>query len=193
MTMRALKNKHVGEAVWIIGKGPSLKFLKPQHIGEGPVIAINQAIKKIDALGLPNTTYGMLKDGGGKREYAPDNLNPECGFQGECSEDFCGFFVSEKGAALIVHDIESGYCREDYQPRYVFNLQELGLSGNVYSLIAAVRIAELMGCERFNFVSCDAHAIGDTQGDVFYKIQASTFGPYIKHLDYGFVTPLEGD
>jgi len=186
--MERLKNKHTGEPCWIIGKGPSLHNLTSDQIGVGVVIAINQSIRKIEELDIPNVTYAMFKDGGNKRQYQYDNLTPECFFRGKCSEDFCGFVVPKKGASLLVHDLESKYCCEEYKPRYVFKLSDLELTENVYSLIAATKIAGLMGCASFNFVCCDAHAIGDAQDDIYYKVQVATFGNYINHLQHNFTT-----
>jgi len=196
--VEALKDKHRGQPVWIIGKGPSLANLKASDIGDGVVIALNEAILAIEPLGLSNPVYSMQKDGGKRKRPSPDNLCPDCDHSDDCGSG-CGDMVQPKNSALILHDLESKYCFPDYQERHVLNLQELGLPGNVFSLIFAVRTAQYMGCNQFNFVSCDAHANGNVSvfvpglgiagKDDLYRGQVEKLPYFTRGLDCRFITP----
>jgi hypothetical protein len=142
----------------------------------------------------------LWKDGGVRKRPTPDNLSPDCDFSGECG-DVCGDIVRPRTATLLLHDIESKYCFPDYPDRYVINLHEIGLSENVFSLIFAIRMAQFMGCNRINFVSCDAHAGAGLQTFVpghgvieedpvnLYDVQVNELKHYLKDLDHSFITP----
>jgi hypothetical protein len=196
--MLSLKDKHKGQTAWIIGKGPSLQYLKASDIGEGPVIAINQAITAVESLELPNQVYSLQKDGGTRRRPSSFNLSPDCDHSGDCG-DQCGNMIRPKGATLLLHDLESKYCFPDYPKRHVLNLQEMGLPLNIFSLVFALRAAKYMGCVRFNFVSCDAHAVGDIgtyvpkEGIIgqhsAYRDQRLMLPAHLEGLDYRFITP----
>jgi len=200
--MEALKNKHKGESVWIIGKGPSLRFLKKKDIGEGIIITINQSIIQIEALGFENTIYSLQKNGGDKRIKSQDNLFPNCEYSGECKDE-CGNMVRPKTATLLLHDLESKYCYTDYPKRHVFNLQKIGLPCNVFSLIFAIKIALYMGCVKFKFVSFDAHTVGDfssfipkkgikpenDESCMLYRDQRQRIKHFITGLDCEWIMP----
>ena len=193
--LKKLKNRHKGETVWIIGKGKSLAKLKRSDIGEGPVIAIYEAIVPIEILGFPNSLYCLQKDGG-SRKRSPLSLFSECDSR-EC--DHCDGVVRPERATLILHSKESKYCFEDYSPRYLFALKEIGLERNEFSLVCAIKIAQLMGCVKFRFVSCDAHAIGSNEHflplfssdyyDWIFDLQKKILPTYLEGIDYEWVTP----
>ena len=199
--MESLRDRHKNETVWIIGKGPSLQYLKRDDIGQGPVITLNAAILAVEPICLPNPIYSMQKDGGNRRKPSKDNLCPDCDFTGECGEA-CGGIVRPETATLLLHDLESKYCFPDYSPRHVLNLQELGLHGNAFSLIFAIKTAQYMGCNKFNFVSCDAHSKNDNRTYVpgkgttksklsenLYQGQRMGLKPFLEGLDCQWITP----
>lgn len=201
--MESLKDKHKNETAWIIGKGPSLQYLKKEDIGDGVVITINEAIVAIGRLGLKNHTYSLQKDGGAWKKPTDDNLSPDCDYSGERCES-CQHMVTPKEATLLLHDLESAYCFPDYTPRYVLNLQRLGLPGNVFSMIFALKAAQYMGCKKIKFVSFDAHAKGDfrayTPGETarddeeeagLYRGQTVGIKPHLEGVDYEWITPGE--
>lgn len=193
--MKRLKDKHLGETCWIVGKGKSLRNLKRGDIGDGPVIAIYEAIIPVEHLLFPNELYCLEKDGGQlKRE--PLSPNPECDIR-DC--DNCMGVVLPRRASVLLHDAEARYCFLDYPRRYVFTLEEIGLEKNEFSLVCAIKIAEFMGCKKLMFVSCDAHAIGDNRNclplfdqsyyDWIYELQRSILPKYLIGKDYEWVTP----
>jgi hypothetical protein len=197
--MDFLKNKHKGQQVWIIGKGPSLQYLRKEDIGDGIVIALNQAIVPVESLGLPNVVYSMQKDGGDRRHFREDNLCPDCDYSNDC-EDKCGNMVRPKSAILLLHDVESKYCYPDYPERHVLNLEKLGLPANVFSLVFAIKTAQFMGCTKINLVSCDAHA--GENADMYvpgkgviekehspYRFQADVLKYFIEGLECQKITP----
>lgn len=150
-TVQALRRRHPDEIAWIVGKGPSLALLSREHIGPGPVIAINEAILAVEALDVANPLYSMQKDAD---EYR----------LGEGGE---GWFVQMRGAtapvaplrraALLVHLHESPDRMPAYCPRYVFdNVADFGLEWWEISAVVAAAVARLMGCARVVYVSHDA-------------------------------------
>ncbi len=201
--MELLKDKHKGQTAWIIGKGPSLQRLRKEDIGEGVVIAINEAIMPVESLGLPNPIYSMQKDGGNRRRPSKDNLCPDCDHSGQCG-DVCGDMIRPtNGAILLLHEGESKYCFPDYPRRYVLNLKNFNLPGNIFSLTFALKTAQYMGCVKFRFVSCDAHALGDLNSydpktgtenrfvEFFLLEQLDKFKPYLAGLDYAWIIPKD--
>ena len=62
-TILSLKDRYPGQTLYIVGRGPSLAYLKPSHFGSGPIITINQAIQVVQDFKLPNDLYSMQKDG----------------------------------------------------------------------------------------------------------------------------------
>ena len=168
-SVNVFKDRYKGQTVWIIGTGPSLKHLKREGIGEGIVIAINQAIEKIPD--LPNNVFSMQKDGGAWKTHPYDYhgfLDPACDYAPDCCGDKCGGITRpKKGITLLVHQHESLYCFPDHQPRYIFDWKDLGLPRNLFSFACAIKIAQMMGCMKFKFVCFDAHATGVMMGMMF--------------------------
>ena len=118
--MNRLKNKHKGQNAWIIGKGPSLEFLKKTDIGAGVVITINSAIKTIYDLDLNNKdVYSMQKDGGQKKKYAGHYvLCPDCEYSGAgCADCSPNMIELKPETGLLLHDCESKFCWPDHPNR----------------------------------------------------------------------------
>ena len=131
-----LRNVHKGEEIWIIGKGPSLQYLKKEDIGKGPVIAINEAIIPIELLGLDNPIYALQKDAD------PPEKEP---------------IAPPRGAILLVHEREVPNRHKDYKQRYIFdNIIDFDVPWNAPSSHSATYISQLMGCKKIVFVSFDA-------------------------------------
>uniref|UniRef100_A0A6M3XVK7 Uncharacterized protein n=1 Tax=viral metagenome TaxID=1070528 RepID=A0A6M3XVK7_9ZZZZ len=193
--MIRFKDKHKGETAWIIGKGTSLFHLSRNDIGNGPIIAIYEAIVPIEILNFPNELFSLQKDGGARKRN-PLSDDPECDDR-QC--DFCKGMVTPKRATLLLHEKEAKYCFEDYPRRLLFTLEEIGLPNNEFSLVCALKIAQFMGCDKFRFVSCDAHANGDIGNFIplfnkeyygwIYGMQKDILPKYLEGLDYEWVTP----
>jgi len=180
----SLKDKYQDEAIWIVGRGPSLSNIKKEHFGDGPVITINQAIVQVEELHLSNPIYSLQKNGGPKRHNIPNNnLSPDC--RQECL-DICGNMVRPKTSTLIVHNLESYYCFDDYSPRHVFYLEDFGIKTNTCSVVIAVNIGKLFGCAQFNMISFDTHVYRKNKE---YLIQIDELKPHIEGLDIKWIIP----
>lgn len=150
MNIDALRGKYAGETAWIVGKGPSLGYLRAEHFGKGPVIALNQAIAVVEWLGLNNPLYSLQKDG--------------CGLEGahEVCElrDGYEWMIRPKGAVLIVQNTK-GYsrdCLRDYKPRMAVDVvKELKFK---YEQTMAVRmgiaLVKIMGCKEVWMMCCES-------------------------------------
>jgi len=193
--VKSLKDRHKGETCWIIGKGPSLFNLKREDVGDGPIIALYEAIVPIEILGFPNPLYALQKDGG-MRKRVVGVVSCECDFR-KC--DDCHGIVRPRKATLLLHEDEARYCFPDYAPRFTFKLSEIGMPHNEFSLVCAIKIGQFMGCNQFRFVSCDAHSKGDTGNIIpvmsqayynhIYSVQRKILPEYLEGLDYEWITP----
>jgi hypothetical protein len=199
--IQELKDKHKGQTCWIVGKGPSLQYLTGEYIGPGPVIAINQAVMKVQELKLSNLIYSQQKDGchpvvnDGKGGYLKPDIIPH----DKCLLDMV---VPKNGIPLIVGEAESKYCMEKYSPRYIFDTEkDFGVTWDTFSVIVAIKFGQLMGCDKFNFVSCDNCVNGNATTYVpggkavahnNYFAQSDRLKTYleINNIKHKFITPL---
>jgi hypothetical protein len=151
-----LSGLYTGLPLWVVGRGPSLGNLRAEHFEDGPVIAINQAIEVVEALGLDNPVYAMQKD--------------------------CYFF-NPKSAPLLVHEQESlkndREKIERYKDVYVFdNRKNFEYSWNAPSVVSCVGIAKLMGCSKIIYLCCDSVTDGVLEA---YGAPATDPRGYIQH------------
>jgi len=49
-TIELLKDKHKNMVAYIVGTGPSIKYLTKEYFSDGIVISLNHSIKKISIL-----------------------------------------------------------------------------------------------------------------------------------------------
>lgn len=130
-----LRGRHAGERAYIVGMGLSLLKLTPQHFGEGFIIALYEAIDKLESFRLPNSVYSMQKDSltGLPTRYP-----------------------------LLVHAHESAKENPEYEPCYVFdNEDDFSREWWNESASTAVRIARLMGAANFTMLCFDFSMTGD--------------------------------
>lgn len=135
MLLDELRGLHPGETCWIVGKGPSLRYLRAGHFkDDGPVITINQALIPVQGFGLTNPIYSLQKDG---RE-------------GELVQPLSDVTVILQAGRSEQHFAEHPH-------RVVVNIaQEMGFEADEMSIRMAVFIAKEMGCARIVFMSCDS-------------------------------------
>lgn len=181
-----IKDIHKGQDVYIVGKGLSLKNLNKSYIWAGVIITINDAIEKVESLNFSNPTYSMQKDGmGGEQNQSTNEPLHDCSLHG----------TMPKKATLLVHKYGSSNCMLDYKPRLVFDNLELGLQICDFSALSCIKIAQVMGCKRFFFVSFDACTRGDGRSALNnvsypnYFAQCERMKPYLSGLNYKFITP----
>lgn len=148
MRFHELLRKHQGQPISIVGMGPSLLNLRPEHLGKGPIIAIYEAVHKVESFNLPNTIYSLQKDGitGIPRE-----------------------------AILLLHAHESGKLgKPAYEHYYVFdNEQDFGLQWHTDSGITALFIANALGCKDITMLCFDASMKNDRRRAIFENGQWS--------------------
>lgn len=153
----ALRGIHQGEAAWIVGKGPSLGNLRAEHFGEGPVIALNQAIVMVERLSIPNPIYSLQKDG--------------CGYVGKHSHclqrEDVDWMIRPKHATLILQDTE-GYsrdCLQNYEPRVLIDpVRDLGFKHlDTMAVRMGIAIAKRMGCIFIVMMCCGSLVNGNIE------------------------------
>lgn len=141
---------HPGETAWIVGKGPSLLRLTADMIGPGPVITINEAIVHVRTLHLPNTIYVFQKDGcvaHGPGAYVPPGPGHAC-------ERFVVDLLPPEIA--LFSKAESPYCKDDYSPRIVVDVELLGIPWYTPSSPTATALFAKAGVTEIVYVSHDA-------------------------------------
>ena len=189
--METIKNKYQGQVCYIVGKGTSSQYLTKEHFGEGVIIALNNAIVKVESLNLPNDTYSQQKDGHGYGvKVCPCIDNKE-------NMKIC-FMCYPQRATLLIHELEGNDCMKDYPKRIVFNNNELGLHWSRVSVITAMRIAEWMGCTYLKLLCFDSVTQGDSNYYIHgegiasgpnYMIQVENTLNMARKYNHEFITP----
>lgn len=183
--MNALRHKHPGETCWIVGKGPSLRHLGGEHFGQGPIIALNDAIAVVQEINLTNPIYSLQKDGDEKhmvKPYAeiPLILQETPGFSGE--------WFPEHPARILVDPI-----------------QDLGFDHvQVLATRMAIQIAVQMDCASLKLVCCDSLVTGAletfnprngkaqvTGAAHWYKLTRPYIMADLKDIAHEFILPKE--
>jgi len=149
-SIKVLTDKHAGETGYVVGKGPSLLKLSADHFGEGPIIAINQAVQHVEALGLENTVYALQKN-------PCDEVIAGEDICGGCESGPPGYPEPEKAALLLSYP-ETHNCYSHYPDRFMFiDTHDLGFKDRMMpSLPNACRLLELMGIKDIKILCCDA-------------------------------------
>lgn len=133
-----LKNKYKGRDGYIIGKGPSLDniskdiFTSPDAV----VIAINEAIYKVESLDLPNDVFGLQCDA---------LLNNTC--------------KPDKSPLLISHHIQYYYPK--LTNKYVFSYAEHIIHAQSLSSQICLSLMKMMGVRHITLVAFDACVDGE--------------------------------
>jgi hypothetical protein len=137
-----IRDRHKGQEISIIGKGPSLDRLKKEHI-TGPTIALNEAFAIAQKLGVE---YGTQLDA-----WMKDACYPHQGIL-FCSPRSKLHYTGVKNAKLL-------------DPR------QLGLTATPSSLEYAIALAIRMGATKIRLIAFDAMQNGncDYANAVGYK------------------------
>ena len=108
--------------------------------------------------------------------------------------------VYPKRATLLVHEHESKYCLEDYPDRIVFDTHTLGIHHHSVSAIAAVKMAQYMGCNNIKMISFDSITSGNMQNFILghgitnhslYSVQIENTKNSLKGISHEFITPCD--
>lgn len=148
------RDLHVGATAYVVGKGPSLQWLKADHFGEGPVITINESIGKVESLNLPNKVYSFYKDGCKVYDSRPDSYF--------MAPHRCTLPLSTRNAPTFVHDFEAPHCFTQYHNRVGFdNRRDFGISPLIPSAPTIVSFVKLLGCRKIVWLCMDSFVTGD--------------------------------
>lgn len=157
--MEDLRDLHAGETAWIVGKGPSLRNLRADHFGEGPIIAMNEAIVIVQDFELSNPLYAMEKDG--------------CTFQPcICKANGNGkalVSLNESTTLFLQRPGSAADCFPMHQNTIYVHASEMGLPADSMSIRMCAFIARLMGCSQIVFVACDSLTNGDVRRVNFWN------------------------
>jgi len=148
--------KNLSDRVYIVGRGPSLEFLKKEHFQEGVVIALNRAIVKVNSLDLPNKVYSMQKDG----EWEAMKYHKTC--ERDCRKCSLPRHPVDPGDAPMLVNFQSLHCFPE-KNRIVFSeSRHSDLFGDTRnpSALVAIRLAKWMGAKEIVMVCCDS-IVGD--------------------------------
>lgn len=171
-----------GQVCYIVGKGPSLDLLKKTAFAaEGPVLAINESLHKIESLNLNNPVYGLQLD---------HNLKETC----KPSKETTRLLVGPNCANLY----------QDKTYKVVMDPRSFGLIESCISAQFAIMIARLMGCVKLDMISFDgcvnndfnyAKCIGYDSAVGGLKTRFASHKPLIlvtaKNIPLTWVTPKE--
>ncbi|KKN46752.1 hypothetical protein LCGC14_0669760 [marine sediment metagenome] len=128
------------EHVYIVGKGPSLDHLAPEHFPntKSPIIGINEAVHQIEKLDLPNQIFCVQQD---------SKLKDTC--------------YPKKGILLVSSKAVQWYAGRDRV--YCFDNEHYNLSKNTLSVAAAIEICRSLGAKKFTLISFDACVNNDVR------------------------------
>ena len=129
-TVNCLKHLFEGKSAYIVGKGPSLDNLRKEHFPDkdAPILAINEAIRKVEELHLPNPQFLIQFDTGLKDTCTP-----------------------ERAEVIVSHKAQYFFKR-----KYTFKPENYGLPGGTLTVLCAIEICKKLGSTDFVFVAFDA-------------------------------------
>ena len=127
----SLKSVFDGKQCYIVGKGPSLDKLTASDFGDDPIIAINEAIHKVESLELDNHIYVIQQDAALRNTCLPKN-----------------------GSILVSVQARHWYAEQD--DKIIYNAPELGLNYSSLSASCAIKLAIAGGCTDIHMLCFDA-------------------------------------
>lgn len=123
------ENKYLGKVAYVVGKGPSMDYLTPEHfiLKNSPILAVNEAHIAIKKMRLPNPLYLIQCD-------APPR-----------------YYVTHEDILIVPHKVAHSYL--DYPNVYVLETDR----GPMYlSSSHAIKVAWYFGCIEQILVCFDA-------------------------------------
>jgi hypothetical protein len=181
------ENIHKNKTANIIGKGTSINRLKLCDIKDGFIIAINQAVLKVEEIGTMLHVYSLQKDGSSPE--LRDNCYCKLNGLTECPYEM----VRPKRATLINHKEESPCCMEDYSPRIIFNNEDFGLEWMMPSALSAIKIAKYFGANKIRMIGFDSITEGKNDNfatdkiDGGYETQHQGIRELLSDIEHEFI------
>lgn len=133
------RNRFSGMPAYIVGRGPSLQFLKPEHFEswKTPIICVNASIIMISKMGLPNPLFFIAADR--PSDYYIDQADNIDGIVKVFPHIVAHFYKQYKNVYILEAKVN----------------QHLTMS-------YAIHLAYYLGCEMLDFVACDSFfGLGD--------------------------------
>ena len=134
-------DKYRDKICYILGKGPSLDNIKEESfLPDCPIIALNEAIHKLESLSIKNDMYCIQQDAA---------LKETC--------------WSKRGTMLLPYISGAWYHNH---PRVVtYNMEDFKLPNNFHpqSIVMAVHTAKLWGASKIVFYGCDSYVNNNTE------------------------------
>jgi len=178
------RDKHSGSTCYMLGKGPSLDYLKASDMETGPIICVNDSIKQVNTLDVKNPVYVIQQDA---------TLQESC-----CPRNYSNILIVSK---------QSRGWYSDYLNRVVVEAQALGVTAAGPTVILSIHIAKLLGCKKIIFVAFDAATNEECEYAKIIKTPATRGGDpkrFLTHrqkmlkaidelkLEADWLTPVEG-
>lgn len=149
MTLSVLHGVYQDMPAYIVGKGPSLKYLTADHfsVPDGPVIVLNDAIIAVEKIGIPNQIFSLQKDGCHSYEER-DACKPDCGSREHM------VYPSSADVVLIQQRLYSPFCLPSHENKlWIDDIRELGIKDPPeMAVIMSIRLAQIMGCNRLTML-----------------------------------------
>jgi len=167
-------DQFAGKVCYIIGKGPSLDNLSLDDFPESdaPIIAINEAIHKVESLGLPNPTFMMQQD-----TYVGEDALPI--------------------DATVLLECKAVGLYHDYEKLQMFCWHELGVNHRNCTAALAAAFAQKFNAERLVMLCLDACAKGTLGYAGCIGKNPESYGPgdrFLKHrkmIESSTTLPIE--
>ena len=174
VSIAPLKNRHPGQTCYIVGKGPSLERLRAHHFGPGPVLVINETIRLIQTMGLPNQVYSMQKDGCMTAD--PHNQPRPCSTCQAHGWKRPPVTDPYPGIAVLFSQHFSSWCLHGRPNRFVFTDAELGYAGypGTMSTLEAIHLALHLGAAHVVMMCFDSLVTGNTDTLVYMDGERAT-------------------
>lgn len=167
LNVSVLEGRHSGTECAIVGKGPSLDALTPEQLPTGPILCINEAINKLEGLGVENPLYLVQHDPG-------LNCRPV------------------RASVLLGFHVRNLYP-ENHERIMAWVPKELA----ILTTVSAIRIARIMGCTAFRMIAFDAITSRNCQyaEAVGYKVKKYGHRGPERFLEHGkrIKAELEGE
>lgn len=159
VSIAALKDRHVGETAYLVGKGASLHQLTARDIGPGFVLCLSESILHVESFNLSNPLYVMQKDGcvtGSETIPRPCETCAPLGWR--------RFPVVDPSSAVttIFEQHLSSWCLHGRANRYVYNgMEDCGSPDpHTMSVLEAIPLAKLMGARAIVMLCFDSLVTG---------------------------------
>lgn len=183
-TVKDFQGWHAGSTAYIVGKGPSLRYLRAEHFQDFPaiVITMNEAVLPVQDMDITLPIYSMQKDGIPSSMVRPhDDV----------------FLILQK-PGRSENWFPDHPLRAHIDPVKDFGFEE----ESVMSVRMCIAFAKLLGCTQIVFMCCDSLAGDYRTWDLLRnRITGEVEGNYaavvphvlaeVNGLEYHIVLPVE--